>query len=82
MAVMAYQKKPYVRRETKGARVAWCSCGESSKAPYCDGSHARLKTGKEPIVITVPDDRILAYCGCGRTGNGPFCDASHKNIKD
>ena len=75
---MAYKNAPYVTREKKGAKVAWCSCGESAKAPYCDGSHAKKNTGKRPVVIEVPDDRILAWCGCGRTGNPPYCDATHK----
>ena len=75
---MAYQNKPYVRRETGGTKVVWCSCGESAKAPYCDGSHKTKNTGKLPRIVVVPDDRLLAWCGCGKTRNAPYCDASHK----
>ena len=32
------QKRPYVIEE-KAGKKAFCSCGLSSKDPYCDGSH-------------------------------------------
>ena len=32
------QKAPYVEDLEPGV-YAWCSCGKSTKQPYCDGSH-------------------------------------------
>ncbi len=74
---MAYQNGPYVKKQSPG-KVAWCSCGESEKAPYCDGSHARKNTGKSPVVVEVTEERTLSFCGCGKTGKAPYCDGSHK----
>ena len=33
------QKSPYVI-SVEPRTYAWCSCGESSKQPFCDGSHS------------------------------------------
>ena len=73
---MAYQGGPYIKKEAKG-KYAWCACGESENAPYCDGSHARKNTGKSPVVVEVPEDTQIAWCGCGKSGKPPYCDGSH-----
>lgn len=73
---MAKQNAPYVKEETAGKKF-WCSCGESEKQPYCDGSHARKGTGKRPVPVDVPAPRTVAWCGCKRTGTPPFCDGTH-----
>ncbi len=71
------QKQPYVMQIEPG-NYAWCSCGESSNQPYCDGSHS----GSEftPIVEKVTESKTVAWCGCKHTGNGPFCDGSHSTL--
>jgi len=28
-----------------------CSCGLSKNLPFCDGSHAKLNTGKKPVKL-------------------------------
>ncbi len=71
------QKKPYVI-EVQPGKYAWCSCGLSSKDPYCDGSHKG--TGFTPIVEVVEETKKVAWCGCKATGNGPFCDGSHSKL--
>lgn len=53
----------------------WCSCGKSSREPFCDGSHK--DSGKEPVAFEVKVASREALCGCGRTKNPPFCDGTH-----
>jgi CDGSH-type Zn-finger protein len=71
------QKSPYVI-EVEPGKYAWCACGESSKQPYCDGSHKG--TGFTPIVQEVKEAGTVAWCGCKQSGNTPFCDGSHSQI--
>lgn len=77
---MAAQNGPYVVNETPG-RKAWCSCGESVKQPYCDGSHARLNTGKKPVIVEITEAKTVAWCGCKQSGNKPYCDGTHSKLK-
>ena len=68
---------PYVL-EVEARTYAWCACGESRKQPYCDGSHG--STGMHPIIVQIPEKKIVAWCGCKVSGNKPFCDGSHKKL--
>ncbi len=58
----------------------WCACGESEKQPFCDGSHARKKTGKEPMQVTIAQGGKIAWCGCRQSGKKPFCDGTHRGL--
>ena len=71
------QKFPYVIDE-KAGRKAFCTCGTSSKQPYCDGSHKGSRFSPEIVELT--EDKKVAWCGCKQSGNGAFCDGSHKKI--
>lgn len=71
------QKSPYVM-EVEPGNYAWCSCGHSSKQPYCDGSHKG--TDMRPIIEKVEEKKTVAWCGCKHAGKAPFCDGSHKNL--
>lgn len=60
----------------EGKKYAWCTCGESSNQPYCDGSHKG--TGFTPQMFTAEKTGTKYLCSCKQTSNGPFCDGSHK----
>ena len=71
------QKAPFVM-EVKAGTHAWCSCGESSNKPYCDGSHSG--TGFAPIIEKIEEDKMVAWCGCKNSANGAFCDGAHSKL--
>ena len=56
----------------------WCTCGESSKQPFCDGSHKG--TEFSPMRYTADKDRKAWMCACKKTGKGPFCDGTHNKL--
>jgi len=71
------QKMPYVQKgEIK--KYAWCSCGESTNQPFCDGSHKG--TNFTPIIVNNEKERNIAWCGCKATSNKPFCDGTHSKL--
>lgn len=51
----------------------WCSCGQSLKQPFCDGSHHG--TDFKPFKFTI-EERVkdIQLCGCKLTSSKPFCD--------
>lgn len=71
------QKSPMVL-EVEPGTYAWCSCGHSTKQPYCDGSHKG--SGMNPIIETVTEKKTVAWCGCKSSSNGAFCDGSHTKL--
>lgn len=73
------QNRPYLLAMKPG-RYAWCSCGNSSKQPFCDGSHET--TGMLPVIEIIEEPRTVAWCGCKRSETKPFCDGSHKKYMD
>ncbi len=56
----------------------WCSCGQSSKQPYCDGSHKG--TDFTPMKYTVEAPQKVAFCLCKHSNNSPLCDGSHSKL--
>ena len=73
---MSYTNEPTRVDETEGIKY-YCTCGESSNKPYCDGSHEKLNIGKLPREFNITEARQIAVCDCGKTGASPFCDGSH-----
>ena len=69
--------KPQVL-ELEPGEYYYCTCGESSNQPFCDGSHAG--TGFGPQAFKVEEKKRYALCCCKRTGNGPFCDGTHSGL--
>ena len=56
----------------------WCTCGKSSKQPFCDGSHKGTSFTPEKIQIT--EKKNFALCTCKQSGNGAFCDGAHSKL--
>lgn len=71
------QKVPYPV-DCEAGTYYWCSCGQSSNQPFCDGSHK----GSEftPIKTEITEAKKVYFCGCKHSANGAFCDGSHKNL--
>ena len=63
----------------EGKTYAWCSCGESSNQPFCDGSHKG--TEFTPRVFTCDRTRPVGMCTCKLTTNpNGQCDGTHKSL--
>ena len=59
----------------KNKSYFWCSCGLSSKQPFCDGSHKN--TEFSPVKFIADETKKMFFCTCKQTNNQPFCDDSH-----
>jgi CDGSH-type Zn-finger protein/quercetin dioxygenase-like cupin family protein len=71
--------KPCLVNLKGGRTYFWCSCGRSSKQPFCDGSHQG--TQFQPLKFTAAAGNEEALlCGCKHTGNPPYCDGAHTNL--
>ena len=71
----APQMSPFMVNVEAGKTYFWCSCGQSSKQPFCDGSHK--ETSFTPVKYAAEEDKKVFFCGCKQTGNAPLCDGSH-----
>ncbi len=69
--------KPVVL-ELEAGTYYWCSCGQSNKQPFCDGSHQG--TEFTPQVFTLEEKQKVALCNCKYTNNVPYCDGSHSQL--
>jgi len=76
---MAYENNPNYIDETPGIKT-YCTCGESSKKPYCDGSHEKFDTEKLPKEFVVTEAKKMAICDCGQSSKLPFCDGTHTKL--
>ncbi len=72
------QQAPYAIEVEEGKNYFWCSCGKSSKQPFCDGSHK--ETEFTPVKYTAEKDGKVFFCGCKVSKNQPLCDGSHKDL--
>ena len=72
------EKSPIAVELEAGKTYAWCSCGESSNQPFCDGSH---KGGEmTPLVFKAEETKTAYMCQCKQTNNPGFCDGSHASL--
>ena len=59
----------------QGKSYYWCSCGKSSKQPFCDASHKG--TEYKPLIYKAELTKRVFFCACKQTNDQPFCDGSH-----
>ena len=76
--VVINQKSPYLADVIEGKAYYWCSCGQSAKQPFCDGSHKG--TDFNPVVFKATETKKMYLCGCKATSNQPFCDGTHNSL--
>jgi CDGSH-type Zn-finger protein len=69
------QLSPYAVELEEGKTYLWCSCGKSSRQPFCDGSHT--DSDFEPTRFKAERTELVYLCGCKKTDDHPFCDGSH-----
>ena len=71
-------KAPIAVEVEAGKNYFWCTCGKSSKQPFCDGTHKDSEFS--PIKWTAEEDGKKFFCACKQTDGQPFCDGSHKEL--
>jgi len=76
-AVVA-QKAPYPVDVEAGKSYWWCTCGRSTKQPFCDGSHKG--TDFVPHQLTAEKDGTVYFCCCKASTRQPMCDGSHAKL--
>lgn len=71
-------KEPKAVDVEAGKAYFWCTCGQSQKQPFCDGSHK----GSEftPMKWEAEESGKKFFCQCKQTDGQPFCDGSHARI--
>ncbi len=67
---------PYAVEVESGKNYFWCSCGNSQKQPFCDGSHSG--SDFTPVKYLATASKKVFFCGCKATTSQPLCDGSHK----
>ena len=72
------QKAPFKTDVESGKTYFWCSCGQSPKQPFCDGSHK--ETSFSPVKFVPEEDGKVFFCACKHTSNGVKCDGSHNKL--
>eukprot|EP00116_Pleurobrachia_bachei_P007866 sb/3468128/ len=76
--VISNRNLPKPFKLEKGKKYAWCTCGQSSKQPMCDGSHRG--SGFVPIRFVAEESKTALMCCCKNTNNGPLCDMTHIKV--
>ena len=64
--------------ELEAGTYYWCSCGRSSKQPFCDGSHSG--TDFAPLELELEEPKRFALCKCKHTAKPPYCDGTHAGL--
>lgn len=72
------QKAPYSVEVEEGKQYYWCTCGKSSKQPFCDGAHKGSGFKSHPFVAE--RSGTIYLCGCKHSARAPLCDGSHSAI--
>ena len=72
------QASPYAVEVEAGKTYFWCTCGQSDKQPFCDGSHKG--SDFNPLKWEAPESKKVFFCGCKHTDKAPLCDGSHSKL--
>jgi CDGSH-type Zn-finger protein len=72
------QSAPYPVEVEEGKSYFWCACGQSSKQPFCDGSHKG--SDFTPVKYTAEASKKVFFCGCKHSAKAPLCDGAHKAL--
>jgi CDGSH-type Zn-finger protein len=72
------QKAPLPIEVEEGKSYFWCSCGKSSKQPFCDGSHEG--SDFTPVKYDATETVTKYFCACKHTDSQPLCDGSHSKL--
>ena len=72
------QKAPFAVEVEEGKNYFWCACGQSSKQPFCDGSHKG--TDFTPVKYSAEKTGRVFFCGCKNTAKTPLCDGTHSKL--
>ncbi|KAH9388208.1 2 iron, 2 sulfur cluster binding [Tyrophagus putrescentiae] len=78
---LIFDVKPVKFTPTEGKTYFWCSCGESKKQPFCDGTHKRPDIKLRPVKWECTEVKPYFICNCKQTNRAPFCDATHKRAE-
>ena len=54
----------------KPGRYVWCTCGQSTKQPFCDGSHG--PTGTRPMFVEIPKKKKSPGAPAKKAPTNPF----------
>lgn len=64
-----------------GKTYAWCTCGHSTKQPFCDGKHKALDGMPfKSMRVEATETKTVWLCQCKQTKNPPYCDGSHNSL--
>lgn len=74
------QRKPCLAQVEAGKTYFWCTCGRSSRQPFCDGSHKT--TDFQPLKWTAEKTEEKLFCACKHTRSQPFCDGAHNQLSE
>ncbi len=72
------QDSPIPVEVEEGKSYFWCSCGQSKRQPFCDGSHKGSTF--EPVKYTAEANKKVLFCGCKHSSKQPLCDGSHSKL--
>ncbi len=71
------QKSP-IAMDVEPGTYFWCACGQSSKQPFCDGSHKGTEFTPQKEVIE--SAKKVFWCACKHSNKAPFCDGTHNKL--
>ncbi len=73
-------KYPVKVKLEKDKLYHFCTCGYSSKHPFCDGTHREEAPDMKSHPFEIKEDGEFYLCQCKATKNVPFCDGTHNDL--